>query len=416
VYDIYFARISAAGVKVGSDVQITNDAGSSDAPSLVWTGIEYGVAWNDSRTTTSDIYFARVSAAGVKIGSDVQITSAPGVSLEPSLVWRGTGYGLVWSDLRSGSMKIFGASLDVFGTRLGEELQLSDTAYDVRPHLAAGSQGLALVYLDSNAGKQLLFVGWDCGTLDTTPPTCPSSPAETARTSTSVTLAWGPSVDSESGLDQYVIYRDGTQAGSTTNLFWTDSSFDPAAGYVYIITATNAAGYESGGCASIDTGDHVQPSCVGGLQASVATGTVTLNWVQAWDDKSGVKEYRVYRNGSLRATIAVGTNTFSEAVAPSTTYNYVVETADYAGNTNSGCTSCSVWVYGGALMLFLTKNADTVNADLDWNDVGITDYVVYRSMSPQVGYEHERVPLSETRDMVLKDGVQLWFYYIQQRE
>jgi hypothetical protein len=418
-YEIYFNRISAVGVKVlADDLRITNFTYNSLWPKLVWTGEEFGVAWYDYRTTNQDIYFARVSASGVKQGDDVQVTNDTGSSNRVSLAWTGSEYAVAWNETRAGNDDIYYISLDADGYKVGSEQRLTSTAVAERNvALAAGGRGLGLFWQSDDApADQIRFLGLGCGALDTTPPSCPSSPAETGRTNTTLTLGWGPSVDSESDIGHYIIYRDGNVVGVTADTTWTDSSFDPAAGYVYVITSTNAAGFECGVCASVDTSDRVQPSCVGGLQASVTTGTVTLNWVQAWDDKSGVKEYRVYRNGSLRATIAVGTNTFSEAVAAGSTYNYVVETADYAGNTNSSCTTCSVWVYGGALMLFLTKNADTVNADLDWNDVGITDYVVYRSMSPQVGVEHERVPLSETQDMVLQDGVQLWFYFIQQRE
>jgi hypothetical protein len=417
--NVFFARLDSAGALIaGSEIRVTaDDAYSSRYPSLAWNGTEYGVAYQDNRTPTVNLYFSRISAAGAKVGGDVRVTTEATSSTDPTLVWTGSEYGVVWADVRAGNSHIYYATLDPEGSKLGADRALTFGATtDNLPSQAVGGHGLGVVYRLDGTTDDIRFMGLGCGSLDTSPPPCPASPAEIARTSTTLTLGWGPSQETESDFGHYAIYRDGSLVGATLNTTWTDSSFDPAAGPVYIVSATNAAGFASPGCDSVDTADHVQPSCVGGLMASVSGGTVTLHWVQAWDDKSGVKEYRVYRNGSLRATIAVGTNTFSEAVAPSTTYNYVVETADYAGNTNSGCTSCSVWVYGGALMLFLTKNADTVNADLDWNDVGITDYVVYRSMSPQVGQELKRVPVDQTQDTVLNDGIPLWFYYIQQRE
>lgn len=419
--EIYFGRVSSTGSRIGGDVWISSNSNTygCTSPSLAWTGSHFGVAWYDYTVgTPRDVYFAAISSDGVKIGSDIQVTNASSMSYFPILVWTGSEFYLAWRESLSNSDWIEGISLDANGNPKGgirQYVSIGTSRWDW-PALAKGERGIGLAFSADLISDEIRFIGLGCGAPDTTPPSCPSSPAETARTLTSVTLGWGPSVDPDSDLGGYRIYRDGSVVGVTANTTWTDTSFNPSAGYVYVVTATNAAGFESAACASVDTADHVQPSCVGGLMATVIAGNVTLNWVQAWDDKSGVKEYHVYRNGTLRGTIPFGTNTFSEAVAPGSTYNYVVETADYAGNTNSGCTTCSVWVYGGALLLFMTKNADKLNANLDWNDVGLTEYVVYRSLSPQIDQEIKRVSLSETTDPVLQDGQRLWFYIIQQRE
>jgi hypothetical protein len=67
------------------------------------------------------------------------------------------------------------------------------------------------------------------------------------------------------------------------------------------------------------------------------------------------------------------------------------------------------------ITLFVTKDGNGIDALLDWNDAGLNEYVVYRSVSPQWASEHARVPVSEDEDPVLQDGVQIWYYYIQQR-
>ena len=78
---------------------------------MVWTGSEHGVAWHDNRDgVDSEIYFARISADGVKVGSDVRITSA-GYSSVPSLVWSGSEYGVAWQDDRNGDGEIYFARI-----------------------------------------------------------------------------------------------------------------------------------------------------------------------------------------------------------------------------------------------------------------------------------------------------------------
>jgi cysteine-rich repeat protein len=71
------------------------DAGTAK---LVWTGSELGLFWNDDRSGNNEIYFARVSADGSKIGRDVRLTRSPFDSGLPSAAWTGSSYGVTWSD------------------------------------------------------------------------------------------------------------------------------------------------------------------------------------------------------------------------------------------------------------------------------------------------------------------------------
>jgi fibronectin type 3 domain-containing protein len=415
--DIYFARVSNYGIKIGSDLRVTTDAGASRNPSLAWTGTEYGLAWDDSRNPTREIYFARISATGDLLSSNVRVTNDAAASDAPSLVWKDGQYLVAWSDWRMGRPEMFVASLDPGGLRIGSERRLTSSYDDdVQGTLAASGHGIGLFYktvLDTL--DQIRFMGLGCGEADTSPPTCPGYLTVTDRNSMMITLSWMASVEAESDFSHFTVYKNGAVAITTLSTTWTDWSFDPSNGTVYLVTATNAAGLESPNCAIVDTADTVPPTCVDGLMATVSTGPmVMLNWIDAWDSGSGIQEYRIYRNGMFVGSRMPGANMFMDMPGADATYAYVIETVDWAGNQSSGCSA--VWVYTGGLTLHITKNPDHLNADLDWNDAGLSQYVVYRSTSPQVGYEHQRVPLSETRDNVLEDGVKLWFYYIQQRE
>jgi uncharacterized protein (DUF608 family) len=125
--DIYFARISTAGVKQDSDVRITNVTGNSVCPSLVWNGIEYGLSWVDERNSLEgEIYFARLNDDGTKIASDIRITNASSYSEHPSLVWTGTEYGVVWEDARDGIRAIYFARISASGVKQGPDIKITN--------------------------------------------------------------------------------------------------------------------------------------------------------------------------------------------------------------------------------------------------------------------------------------------------
>jgi len=126
--EIYFARIDASGNKIGSDVRITNNTGDSYMPSLVWTGTEYGVSWDDNRSGHYEIYFARIDASGKKIGSDIRITNASVFSDWSSLVWTGTNYGVSWEDNRDGDWEIYFARIDASGTKIDSDVRITNSA------------------------------------------------------------------------------------------------------------------------------------------------------------------------------------------------------------------------------------------------------------------------------------------------
>ena len=110
-YEIYFARLSSAGAKLGADLRVTNNASASYLPSLSWTGSEFGVSWTDYRDGNWEIYFARISFAGAKLGSDLRVTNNAGLSYWPSLSWTSSEFGVSWHDSRGGNQGIYFARI-----------------------------------------------------------------------------------------------------------------------------------------------------------------------------------------------------------------------------------------------------------------------------------------------------------------
>jgi len=148
--EIYFARIASNGERIGSEVRVTNAAGLSEFPSVVWTGSEYGVAWQDNRDGHAEIHFARLDASGTTIGSEVRITThAPGAGVgnRPSLASNGSGYGLAWMDSREGTLGVYFAALDGSGGPMGPHVWIApSTASSPAPYLMATGAGYFLAW------------------------------------------------------------------------------------------------------------------------------------------------------------------------------------------------------------------------------------------------------------------------------
>jgi imidazole glycerol phosphate synthase subunit HisF len=125
-HEIYFARISASGTKIGADLRITNEAHSSRVPWIAWGGSEFGVVWRDERDGNPEIYFARISASGTKEGTDVRVTNEPAGCNAPSIAWSGSEYGLAWADGRAGAeYDVYFARLSPSGSMVGSVERLT---------------------------------------------------------------------------------------------------------------------------------------------------------------------------------------------------------------------------------------------------------------------------------------------------
>jgi len=157
-YEIFFARVSASGVKIGSDVQISSAPNSSLASTLAWTASEFGLGWADQTEGNYEIYFARLSPAGVKIGADLRVTNSIGNSVKPSLARNGPGLGLAWQDSREGNYEITFTRLSSTGIKMDPDLRLTnDPAESAAPSLAGTGSLIGLSWYDNRSGNYEIF-------------------------------------------------------------------------------------------------------------------------------------------------------------------------------------------------------------------------------------------------------------------
>jgi len=148
--EIYFTRIDASGVEVGSEVRVSNGAGESEWLWITWTGTESVVAWDDVRFGEPEIYVARFDGSGAVVGGETRITNAAGISAIPWITWTGSELALTWSEDRDGNDNVYFARLDATGGRVGGDIRVtSDLGSQFMSSIAWNGAGFGVAWADS---------------------------------------------------------------------------------------------------------------------------------------------------------------------------------------------------------------------------------------------------------------------------
>ncbi|MFH1130600.1 MAG: hypothetical protein V1754_04650 [Pseudomonadota bacterium] len=125
-YNIYFARINTAGEKIGNDVAVMDTTGESKHPTMIYANNQYSIAYQDDVSENHEIYLVHVDAEGVP-GTPIRVTVDQGISDQPTLAYNGSEYVIVWSDDRLGSENLFVTRVDKNGFKIGSDEQLTNT-------------------------------------------------------------------------------------------------------------------------------------------------------------------------------------------------------------------------------------------------------------------------------------------------
>ncbi|MDN3027995.1 glycoside hydrolase family 6 protein [Streptomyces sp. S.PB5] len=106
---------------------------------------------------------------------------------------------------------------------------------------------------------------------DTTAPTAPTGLQATAKTASSVSLAWTAATDNV-GVTGYDVYRDGTRVGSpASGTTYTDTGLSAATAYSYTVRARDAAGNVSAASTALSVTTETGgggPDPAGGLKVA----------------------------------------------------------------------------------------------------------------------------------------------------
>ena len=144
----------------------------------------------------------------------------------------------------------------------------------------------------------------------------------------------------------YKVYRDGSllaTLGVVTT--YQNSGLTPSTFYSYTVSAIDGAGNESlqstTASATTFAFDPTPPTIPTNLTATaVSASQINLSWTASTDNVA-VTGYKVYRGGSLLATLGIVTTYQDSGLTQSTLYSYTVSAIDGAGNESAQSVTAS---------------------------------------------------------------------------
>jgi len=137
--------------------------------------------------------------------------------------------------------------------------------------------------------------------IDGSPPSVPAGVEFSVLTDSRVELRWQTSVDEQSGVAGYYVYRSGELVATTSAPSYADSTVLPGVIYSYRISAFNGDGIESAASSPISTqADTTPPTAPADLVGIASSSSqIQLSWAASIDMETLVREYRIYRDGQL---------------------------------------------------------------------------------------------------------------------
>jgi chitodextrinase len=272
------------------------------------------------------------------------------------------------------------------GTLLGEvgpsTLSFSDTG------LTAMTQYDYYVTMFNFAGESGPSNTASAVTLDPTPPSTPANLQGTAVSTTEIDLSWNAASDPETGIQDYVVYRDGLEVARTgTNLSYRDSGLTPDTQYQYRVSAVNGDAIEGATSSPVNVRTlppEPPPPPTSLTATTVSDSEIDLSWTAP--STGDVIGYRVYRNGNPVDNTA-GTSYRDSGLQGFTTYTYTVTALDGEGLESEPSQPAQATTLDGTpptqpQSLSATASGATT-IQLSWSpssdpETGVAVYVIYR--------------------------------------
>jgi hypothetical protein len=159
-YDAQLVGLDARGVdSFRAPISLINS--DTFAGSIQWSGQVLATVWEDRRDSDYEIYFNRFDPRGNKVAADLRISNAAGFSLDPVLLFTGVDYLVAWSDGRNGGQRfgVFGQRVDILGSPIGGNVHLTPDFEDAKSaSLAAGVTEVGMTFsVSGSEGDQVAF-------------------------------------------------------------------------------------------------------------------------------------------------------------------------------------------------------------------------------------------------------------------
>ncbi|MCX6841271.1 MAG: T9SS type A sorting domain-containing protein [candidate division WOR-3 bacterium] len=152
--EIYYKRSTDGGANWGSDTRLTNDASSSDGPSVAVAGAVVHVVWYDDRDGNGETYYKRSIDGGETWGSDTRLTNCSGALRWPCVAVAGNAVHVVWCDDRDGNREVYYKGSTDGGAIWSSDTRLTnDVSYSFLPSVAVAGEAVHVVWCDDRDGN-----------------------------------------------------------------------------------------------------------------------------------------------------------------------------------------------------------------------------------------------------------------------
>jgi chitodextrinase len=190
------------------------------------------------------------------------------------------------------------------------------------------------------------------------------------------------------GVTGYEVYLDGVLVTTVATTSYTFKGLTDSTTYSITLKAKDAAGNVSTSsvAVSVKTLDGKAPSIPLNLKVTNLTSVgFTISW-SASNDNVGVTGYEIYRDGKLVSTVN-GTNYVFTGLKDDRTYSITIKAKDAAGNRSGSSQVLSIKTLDSTAPTIpskltfsaITGTALTLNWKTSTDNVGVTEYQVYRN-------------------------------------
>lgn len=158
-----FRQLDAIGKPLGDPLRVAHVNAESYGGPIVWSGERYMTAYSDARQGGSyEIYFDVLNRNGERLFDDVRVTNAEEFSLRPSIVWTGAESLVVWEDHR---FEANGEESVLFGQRISPDGELIAANQRLSPpglhaegaHMALSDGGVGIAFLSLDASNRAVL-------------------------------------------------------------------------------------------------------------------------------------------------------------------------------------------------------------------------------------------------------------------
>jgi len=363
----------------GNEIATTNQTTYQDAGLNPATGYDYRVQAVNGQGLESGLsnQASATTLDGTGPTTPTDLSATPAGTDRIDLTWTAA------SDPESG---IAGYRIYRGGSQVGQTTQLSFTDTGLSP---ATEYEYRVRAVNGDGLEGELSDQATATTLDATPPTTPQDLVVTPVGTERIDLTWTASHDPETGVSGYLVFRDGSEVGTTTQTVYQDDGLSPATEYDYYVVAVNGGGLESQPSTTVSgkTFDGTGPTTPTGLTATaVGTDRIDLGWSPSEDPESGIASYTIFRDGMEVASTSATTYQDS-GLQPATTYEYRVSATNGDGLQGSLSDPAAATTQDGtgptAPTNLAAEAVSQTQIDLTWTvsddpESGVDRYIVYR--------------------------------------